>query len=70
MVSYKVVLERDQGLYTVSVPALPGCMTQGRTRAEALERAKEAIHGYLESLQKEGAAFPPDVEVAEILVEV
>jgi len=70
MVSYKVLLERDMGRYTVSVPALPGCITQGRTRAEALDRAKEAIHGYLESLRKEGAAFPPDVEVAEISIEV
>ena len=50
MAKYKVVLERnedDEGYYTVTVPALPGCVTQGRTKEEALERAKEAIQGYL-----------------------
>ncbi|MGB9793393.1 MAG: type II toxin-antitoxin system HicB family antitoxin, partial [Thermacetogeniaceae bacterium] len=49
---YKVILEWDeegQG-YVVSVPALPGCFTQGDTVEQALERAKEAIVGHLEAL--------------------
>lgn len=52
------------------MPALPGCITQGRTKEEALERAKEAIQGYLESLQKDGIAIPKDVELVEVAVTV
>jgi len=39
MVRYKVVLEYSEGYYTVTVPALPGCVTQGRTKEETLEHA-------------------------------
>ncbi len=70
MVSYKVVLEYNEGYYTVTVPALPGCLTQGRTKEEALKRAKEAIQGYLESLQKDGFDIPEDIELAEVAVTV
>jgi len=70
MVSYKVVLEYNKGYYTVTVPALPGCITQGQTKEEAIERAKEAIQGYLECLQKDGIAIPQDVELAEVAVTV
>lgn len=68
MISYAVVLEYNEGYYTVTVPALPGCITQGRTKEEALEHAKEAIQGYLESLRKDGLAIPEDVELAEVAV--
>ena len=68
MVRYKVVLEYNEGYYTATVPALPGCITQGRTKEEALERTKEAIQGYLESLRKDGLAIPDDVELAEVAV--
>lgn len=60
--------EDEDGYYTVTVPALPGCVTQGRTKGEALERVKEAILGYIESLQKDGLPVPQDVEVAEVSV--
>jgi len=70
MISYTVVLEYNEGYYTVTVPALPGCITQGQTKEEALEHAKEAIQGYLESLQKDGLAIPEDVELAEVAVTV
>lgn len=70
MVRYKVVLEYNEGYCTATVPALPGCVTQGRTKEKALEHAKEAIRGYLESLQKHGLAIPEDVELAEVAVTV
>ena len=63
MVSYKVILERNDdeaGYYTATVPALPGCVSQGRTTEEALEHVREAIRGYLESLQKDGISTPRD----------
>lgn len=70
---FKVVLEWDeegQG-YIVSVPSLPGCFTQGDTVEQALERAKEAIAGYLEALAQEGLPLPSkDVEFAEVQVEI
>lgn len=46
----KVVLERqDEGGFTVFVPSLPGCISQGDTKDEALKNIKEAIELYLES---------------------
>ncbi len=72
MVSYKVIIERDEEeqCYVASVPALPGCRTQGTTREETLERVKEAIQGYLESLQKDGIPIPKDVELEEVTIPV
>ncbi len=46
---FKVVLEKQsEGGYTVTVPALPGCISEGDTRAEALKNIQEAIELYLE----------------------
>jgi predicted RNase H-like HicB family nuclease len=46
---YTVVLEQEaDGGYVASVPALPGCVTQGDTRSEALANIREAIEVYLE----------------------
>ncbi len=60
--TYTVVLMRENdGGYSVSVPALKGCHTQGDDLPEALEMAKEAIQCYLESLEKHGEAIPRDV---------
>ena len=67
---YTVVLERNEdGGYTVTIPALRGCITQGDTIAEALANAKEAIECYLESLALDGEPFPKDVKEATILLE-
>ena len=47
-----IALEEDEdGMYIVEVPSLPGCISQGRTRAEALENIKEAMTAYLESME-------------------
>ena len=65
---YTVILEPnypEEG-YTVRVPALPGCITYGRSREEALERAKEAIEGFIEGLQKAGEPIPEEVTPAEL----
>ena len=61
--TYTVVLVRGEvGGYSVYVPALPGCQTQGETMPEALDMAKEAIECYLGSLDRRGKSFPSDVE--------
>jgi predicted RNase H-like HicB family nuclease len=45
----KVVLEpSDDGGYTVTVPALPGCVSEGDSKEDALRNIREAIHLYLE----------------------
>ncbi len=52
MKRYTIILEPDveEGGYTVTVPALPGCITQGDTIEECIQRAQEAIAGYIKSL--------------------
>jgi len=68
-VRYRVLIEQDEdGVYVAEVPALPGCISQGQTRAEAIVNAKEAIAGYLESLKAHDEPIPPSImeEVVEI----
>ncbi len=66
---YRVLIEPDEdGVFVAEVPALPGCVSQGSTRAEAIANIKEAIAAYLESLQKHGEPIPP--AVSEEVVEV
>ncbi len=64
---YVVVLtpttEEDEVGYTVTVPALPGCVTEGDTMDEALGNAREAISLYVESLEARGLPVPPSDEV-------
>ena len=61
MAKYRVVLvPEDEGGYSVLVPALPGCFTQGETREEAVAMAKEAISLHLESLLAHGESVPAD----------
>ena len=66
---YRVVIEQDEdGVYVVEVPALPGCVSQGRTRTEAIDNIKEAITAYIESLEAHGEPVPPSIseEVVEV----
>jgi antitoxin HicB len=71
MVKYRVIVEPDEdGVYVAEVPALPGCISQGRTRAEAIENIKEAIAVYLESLDAHGEPIPPPIseEIVEVVM--
>lgn len=62
---YRIHVEQDEdGIFVVHVPALPGCITQGATRAEALANAREAIAAYLESLERHGEPVPPPCVMA------
>ncbi len=64
---YTIILEPNypEKGYTVRVPALPGCITCGRTKDEALARAKEAIEGFIEGLEKAGEPVPEEVTPVE-----
>jgi len=59
---YTVVLDpwSEGDGFTVTVPALPGCVTQGRTKEEALERAREAIQCHLEGLMADSLPIPEE----------
>lgn len=59
---YTVLLtpELEDGGYSVSVPALPGCHTQGDTLEEALANAREAIRLYLEDVLASGEPIPAE----------
>ena len=64
----KVVMEpSDEGGYTVIVPALPGCISEGNTKAEALKNVHEAIELYLEPIDDD-ATFAPNSEQIEVAV--
>ncbi len=66
---YRVLIEEDEdGFFVAEVPALPGCVSQGETRQEALENIREAIAGYLESLEDHQEPVPPSIH--EEIVEV
>ena len=57
--TYRVLLNREpRGGYTVTVPALPGCITYGETDDEAIAMAKEAIELYMESLIEHDEPVP------------
>ena len=64
----KIVLEpSDEGGYTVYVPSLPGCISEGDTKEEAMANIKEAIELYLESVEDD-LTLSPDHEIREIAV--
>lgn len=59
--TYTVILRRDcDGQYTVLVPALPGCFTEGESLSEAISMAKDAITCYVGSLIRQGEPIPED----------
>jgi len=61
---YTVLLEKnEEGGYTVSVPSLPGCITQGDTWEETINNAKEAIMGYIETLRDLGKTIPVEIPI-------
>lgn len=68
---YRVFIEQDEdGAYVAECPSLPGCISQGTTRTEALSNIEDAIKGYLTSLEKHGEPVPPsiDAEIVEVAI--
>lgn len=66
---YRITLQKDEdGAYVAKCPSLPGCISQGKSRNEALDNIKDAIEGYLQSLKKHSEPIPPSID--EELVEI
>lgn len=66
---YRIEIEQDEdNMFIVECPSLPGCISQGTTRQEALINIKDAISGYLQSLKRHGEPIPPSIE--EEIVEI
>lgn len=64
--TYKIMLHKEtEGGYTVTVPALPGCITYGENVDEAILMAKDAIDLYIEELQSRGEKIPDDSNTLE-----
>jgi predicted RNase H-like HicB family nuclease len=63
---YKVILQHSEEGYSVSVPGLPGCWSQGVTEEEAIENIRDAIQEYLAAVND----LFPNAEVREIEVAV
>ena len=56
---YRVLVEVDEdGVFVAEVPSLPGCVSQGASRDEALTNIREAISLYIESLEERGEPVP------------
>ena len=68
---YRIFIEQDEDkVFVAECPTLPGCISQGKTRSEALQNIQDAIKGYLESLRKHNESIPPPIteEIIEVLV--
>jgi predicted RNase H-like HicB family nuclease len=65
---FRVLIEQDEdGQFVATCPTLPGCVSQGESRAAARANIQDAIAGYLASLRKHDEAIPPPIteEVVE-----
>lgn len=61
---YLIDLEKNEdGGYTVTVPSLPGCITEGATWDEAITSAQEAVAGYTATLKDLGKPIPVEIPV-------
>jgi len=67
---WKIVLEKDEesGGFTATVPALPGCISQGKTRKESMKNIGEAIELHIRSLAEDGIPIRDGKEVEQITV--
>lgn len=66
---HRVIINQDEdGVFYVTCPSLPGCISQGKTRNEALNNIQDAIQGYFASLKKHGEPIPLPID--EEIVEV
>ena len=66
---FRVLIEPDEdGVFVAECPTLPGCVSQGKTREEAMANIRDAIQGYIASLEKHGDPVPSPI--TEEIIEV
>ena len=53
-----IVYPGEDGYWVAECPSLPGCISQGKTKQEAMANIKEAIHGYVAALEEDGLPVP------------
>ena len=59
---YRVLIEPDEdGVFVAHIPSLPGCISEGKTREEAISNIREAASAYVESLRMHGEPIPPPI---------
>ena len=67
MTTFRVALEpQEEGGYTVTVPNLPGCISEGETVEEAIENIKDAIRGYLVVYERKLKREHPGAEIIDV----
>lgn len=55
-----VLCPGEDGYWVAECPSLPGCISQGTTKEQAIENVKEAIRGYIAALQQDGLPVPDE----------
>jgi len=55
-----IIYPGEDGYYVAECPTLPGCISQGKTREEAIRNIREAIEGYIASLEEDGLSVPEE----------
>lgn len=69
--TYKILLHKEpEGGFTVTVPALPGCITYGEDIDETIEMAREAIELYIEELESRGEVIPDNSDTFEYSLQI
>ena len=68
MQQYTVIIEpAEDGTFSVYVPDLPGCVSSGRTREDAIEGIREAIQGHIQTLRELGQPVPPPRSQSQVV---
>ncbi|MBI2846217.1 MAG: type II toxin-antitoxin system HicB family antitoxin [Chloroflexi bacterium] len=55
-----IIYPGEDSFWVAECPSLPGCISQGKSKEEAIFNIKEAIHGYIEALKEDGLPIPED----------
>lgn len=63
-----IIIEGEDGYFIAEIPVLPGCISQGRTRGEALVNIREAAELCLESMEEEGWSLPKEYTLEQVEV--
>ncbi len=63
-----IIYPGEDGYWVAECPSLPGCISQGKTKEEAIRNIKEAIEGYIDALEADGLPVPEDTFETQVVV--